>query len=112
MAQIITLVVLAAVLVAMVAISRRTKLRRVAADEARRENLSAGSEVMTTSGLYATVVSINDDGTALLSIAPGVEVKWTIAALREVTELPDVYRAPLEAPQRRSDSGDLGPNQP
>ncbi len=48
---------------------------------------------MTTSGLYGTVVAVNrDDDSVLLSIAPGVEVKWTIAALRSVTELPPRYR--------------------
>ena len=28
----------------------------------------------------------------LLSIAPGVEVKWAVAALRDVRVLPDQYR--------------------
>jgi preprotein translocase subunit YajC len=57
--------------------------------------VTTGSEVMTTSGLYGTVVSVNPDGTVLLSIAPGVEVRWTIAALREVDELPAQYREPI-----------------
>ena len=39
---------------------------------------------MTTSGLYGTVVARNDDETVTLSIAPGVEVKWAFAALRDV----------------------------
>ena len=36
---------------------------------------------MTTSGLYGTVVGLNDDDTVQLAIAPGVEVKWALAAL-------------------------------
>ena len=48
---------------------------------------------MTTSGLYGTVVSVDhEDDSVRLAIAPGVEVKWTIAALRSVTELPPKYR--------------------
>ena len=79
----------------MMVFSRRNKQRAAAADSLRRERITAGTEVMTTSGLYATVVSVNDDGSVLLSIAPGVEVRWTLAALREVSELPEQYREPI-----------------
>jgi preprotein translocase subunit YajC len=89
------LLLLALLLVAMMVFSRRNKQRIAAADALRRERITTGTDVMTTSGLYGTVVSINDDGTVLLSIAPGVEVRWTIAALREVTELPEQYREPI-----------------
>ena len=51
-----------------------------------------GSEVMTTSGLYGTVVAVGEDDTVTLSIAPGVEVKWAFAALRDVASLPAQYR--------------------
>jgi preprotein translocase subunit YajC len=47
---------------------------------------------MTTSGLYGTVVSKNDDGSVQLSIAPGVEVKWATAALRDAPSLAEGYR--------------------
>jgi preprotein translocase subunit YajC len=93
--QILPLLILAALLVAMMLFSRRNKQRAAQADSLRRERITTGTEVMTTSGLYATVVSVNDDGSVLLSIAPGVEVRWTLAALREVGELPDQYRGPL-----------------
>jgi preprotein translocase subunit YajC len=52
---------------------------------------------MTTSGLYGTVVAINhEDDSVLLAIAPGVEVKWTIGALRSVAELPPRYRDAID----------------
>lgn len=95
MPQYFTLIILAAVLAGMVAFSRRNKQRAAAAEATRRQELRPGSAVMTTSGLYATVVAINDDDTALLSIAAGVEVKWAIAALRGVDELPQQYRRPI-----------------
>jgi preprotein translocase subunit YajC len=93
--QIFPLLLLALLLVAMMTFSRRNKQRIAAADAARRERITAGTDVMTTSGLYGTVVAVNDDSTVLLSIAPGVEVRWTIAALREVSELPEEYREPI-----------------
>lgn len=89
------LILLALLLVAMIMFSRRNKQRMATADRLRRERITAGTDVMTTSGLYGTVVSVNPDGTVLLSVAPGVEVRWTIAALREVSELPEEYREPI-----------------
>jgi preprotein translocase subunit YajC len=104
--QVFPLLLLALVLVAMMVFSRRNRQRAAAADALRRERITTGTEVMTTSGLYGTVVSVNEDGTVLLSIAPGVEVRWTIAALREVTELPEQYREPIAGAGEQP--GDVG----
>jgi preprotein translocase subunit YajC len=46
------------------------------------KSLSFGDRVMTTSGLYATVVSTSDD-TIDLEIADGVVTTWLRAAVRE-----------------------------
>lgn len=93
MKEILPLVILAAVFVGLLLFSRRNRDRAAQADQSRRQKLHPGSQIMTTSGLYGTVVAVNaDDDSVLLSIAPGVEVKWTIAALREVDELPTQYR--------------------
>jgi preprotein translocase subunit YajC len=48
-----------------------------------------GARVMTTSGLYGTVVSVeeNDDDTVLLEVAPGVRTTWArLAIARIVTD--------------------------
>jgi preprotein translocase subunit YajC len=91
--QVLPLVILAVLFIGMIMFNRRNRERSAQADRVRRENMRPGTEVMTTSGLYATVVSVNPaDSSAVLSIAPGVEVKWTIAALRDVPELPPQYR--------------------
>jgi preprotein translocase subunit YajC len=91
--NLLPIILLALLLVGMIAYSRRNRARSAIADQQRRQSLIPGSEVMTTSGLYGTVVALNpDDDSVLLSIAPGVEVKWTIAALRSVGELPPRYR--------------------
>jgi preprotein translocase subunit YajC len=91
--NLLPILILALLLVGMMYFTRRNRARSAMADQQRRQSLMPGSEVMTTSGLYGTVVSINsEDDSVLLSIAPGVEVKWTIAALRIVGELPPRYR--------------------
>lgn len=72
--------------------SRRTRRRQLAEEQARADRIGFGTEVMTTSGLYGTVTGRNDDDTVQLLIAPGVEVRWAVAALRDVASLPDRYR--------------------
>ena len=97
MPQLIPILILALLLVAVVAWTRRNRTKSELADQSRRQNLHPGSEIMTTSGLYGTVVSVDhEDDSVQLVIAPGVEVKWTIAALRSVTELPPKYRDAIE----------------
>jgi preprotein translocase subunit YajC len=90
------LIILAVIFVGMLTFTRRNRQRAADAEQSRKQQLGPGTEVMTTSGLYATVVEVNPDDTALLSIAPGVEVRWSIAALRIPAELPQRYRDPIE----------------
>ena len=86
------------------------KRRRILAEEmVRVSQISFGDEVMTTSGLYGTVVGRNEDGTVQLAIAPGVEVKWALAALRDAESLPDQYRQGLAGPPP-DEPGDPGPD--
>jgi preprotein translocase subunit YajC len=80
----------------MLAFSMRNRRRQVAEEAVRSERIAVGTEVMTTSGLYGTVVAKHDDGTVLLSIAPGVEVKWALAALRDASALSDTYRRAID----------------
>jgi preprotein translocase subunit YajC len=80
----------------MLLLSFRNRRRQAAEDMVRAGRIGVGTEVMTTSGLYGTVVAKNDeDDTATLSIAPGVEVKWASAALRDAVSLSDTYRRGL-----------------
>jgi preprotein translocase subunit YajC len=95
--NLLPIIILALLLAGMIAFTRRNRARAAAADQQRRQSLAAGSAVMTTSGLYGTVVAIDqEDDSVLLSIAPGVEVRWTIAALRSVGELPPRYRDAID----------------
>ncbi len=79
----------AIVVVVLLTLSARARRRTAAAEIQRTERIGVGSAVMTTSGLYGRVVAKNDDGTVILAIAPGVEVRWEFAALRDAASLPE-----------------------
>ena len=79
------------------------------------ERLTPGVEVMTTSGMYGTVVSVDDD-TLSLEIAPGTTVRFAKAAVGQVRSIedsdgvgpePDVPGAPATGPE--GDSNDTEP---
>ena len=84
--------VIALLFVVLVGISLRNRRRQAAEEMVRASRIGVGTEVMTTSGLYGTVTAKYDDGTVLLSVAPGVEVKWATAALRDAAALNASYR--------------------
>jgi preprotein translocase subunit YajC len=50
-----------------------------------RSGISVGARVMTTAGIHATVVAVEDD-TVLLEVAPGVPVRFATAAVVRVLE--------------------------
>ena len=54
--------------------------RRVRAHEELVRSLQVGQEVMTTSGVYGTLVAMSDE-TVQLEIAPGVEIKIARASV-------------------------------
>lgn len=63
----------------------RKQKRAMQQQQSLQNSLSFGDRVMTTSGLYGTVVSTTDD-TIDLEIAPGVTTTWLRAAVREKVE--------------------------
>lgn len=70
----------------------RRRQQRAALDAQQfQDSLVVGERVMTTAGLYATVVSLTDD-TADLEIAPGVITTWNRLVVKErVVEASDEY---------------------
>ena len=60
----------------------RKQKRAAAAQQQMQSSLSYGDRVMTTSGLYGTVVTTSDESIDL-EIAPGVVTSWLRAAVRE-----------------------------
>ena len=58
--------------------------------------LEPGQQVMTTAGLFASVVSIEGDH-VILEIAPGVHVRYMAAAVAKVVDQPAITdTAPLD----------------
>jgi preprotein translocase subunit YajC len=103
-------VVIVLLFVVLVGISLRNRRRQVAEEMVRASRIGVGTEVMTTSGLYGTVTAKYEDGTVLLSVAPGVEVKWASAALRDAASLNASYRRGLD--REPGDSATDAPDDP
>jgi preprotein translocase subunit YajC len=51
--------------------------------------LTPGQEVMTTSGLYATVAAVEDD-VLVLEASPGVRTRWAKAAVARIVPAPAI----------------------
>lgn len=51
--------------------------------QAQQERVAVGQRVMTTAGMYGTVIEIHDDQ-MVLEIAPGVLVRWAKAAVGKI----------------------------
>jgi preprotein translocase subunit YajC len=102
----VPLIIMAVVIIGLVAFAARARRRQAAAVIERSERIRVGTEVMTTSGLYGTVVSLLDGDRVMMSIAPGVEVKWALAALRDIDSLPLDYRDPPEDDPAEAQSAD------
>lgn len=62
--------------------ARRQK-KAVQQQQELQNSLSVGDRVMTTSGMYATVVDTSDDTSIVLEIADGLETTWLRQAVRE-----------------------------
>jgi preprotein translocase subunit YajC len=90
----------------------RPSRKRASAQQRLGEQLTVGARVMTTSGLFAEVVAVEDDG-VLLSPAPGVTMKWTKAAVSRILPEPDVEDEPDlddETAERKTDAEDDVPD--
>ena len=65
----------------------RPQRNRVRAMAEVRASLAVGACVMTTAGIYATVLDLDsDDDTLLLEFSPGVPVRFATAAVVKVVE--------------------------
>ena len=110
MKDILPFVIFMVVIVGLLLFSARARRRQAATQAQQAASIEVGSDVMTTSGLYGTVVARNDDETVQMSIAPGVEVKWALAALRDIRSLPPQFRTEAERDAASSDHPDGRPS--
>jgi preprotein translocase subunit YajC len=63
----------------------RPQKNRQKAAQALSNNIEPGQRIVTTAGMYATVVELDDAG-VLLEIAPGVQVRYVRQAISRVVE--------------------------
>jgi preprotein translocase subunit YajC len=63
-------------------------------------SLAPGARVMTTTGLFATVIAVEDDD-VILEVAPGIETRWIKAAIGRVVTPGD---EPVNEPVDEADS--------
>jgi preprotein translocase subunit YajC len=104
--QQLPLILLAVAFIGLIMFNRRKAQAKAAAESERKATMQPGSEVMTTSGLYALLISVDAEaGTALVSPAPGVELKWSLAAIRLMDELPPKFRDQPVQPENGTADG-------
>ena len=66
----------------------RPQQRRVRAQQALVNAVEVGDEIMTTGGIFGTIVEIDDDeGTVMIEIAPGTRIRMVKSGIsRRLTE--------------------------
>ncbi|WP_379513997.1 preprotein translocase subunit YajC [Nonomuraea insulae] len=70
-------------------------------------SLAPGSRVMTTTGLFATVVAVDNED-VVLEVAPGIETRWVKAAIGRVITPGDAPAGEDEPEAQESDRDDDG----
>jgi preprotein translocase subunit YajC len=80
--ELLPMLLLFGLLGAMMYFMSRRQRRAVQQQQELQGSLAIGDRVMTTSGLYGTIVR-TDETTIDLEISPGVETTWLRAAVRE-----------------------------
>ncbi|MDF0529149.1 preprotein translocase subunit YajC [Tsukamurella sp. 8F] len=84
--------ILLIVLVGFMVFSFRKQKKQVNEQTAMQESLQPGTRVMTSSGMYGTIVGLGED-TIDLEIAPGLVTTWVRRAVLKVIE-PETTDAP------------------
>ncbi|MFG1710086.1 preprotein translocase subunit YajC [Nonomuraea sp. M3C6] len=70
-------------------------------------SLAPGARVMTTTGLFGTVVTVDNED-VVLEIAPGIETRWVKAAIGRVVTPGDAPVADEQAEPDEEDTNESG----
>ncbi|MGW3468074.1 preprotein translocase subunit YajC [Saccharopolyspora sp. NPDC000995] len=82
------------------------KQKRTMAEQQKLQNsITPGDKVMTTSGVFGTVVSTSDDSIDL-EIAPGMTTTWVRAAVREKVNTDTAVEAKKDEAPAETDSAE------
>ncbi|MEV0231538.1 preprotein translocase subunit YajC [Nonomuraea sp. NPDC050786] len=72
-------------------------------------SLTPGARVMTTTGLFGTVVAVENED-VILEVAPGIETRWVKAAIGRVVTPGDASESD-ESPAEEGETGEEGKNE-
>lgn len=100
--EFVPLLFIAVAVVVLLVLPMRQRNRALQQARALQDSLTAGTGVMTTSGLFGTVVAVADD-TVDLEVAPGIVVRWAKPAIAEIRSAVE----PLTEDARDSEPGTL-----
>jgi preprotein translocase subunit YajC len=96
----------------------RSQKKKVAAQQAQQRSAGIGDDIMTTAGIFGTIVDEDEDeGTVIVEIAPGTHIKMIRAGIARRIEEDDEYddvdedddEEPDEAPTAEVDDNAEGP---
>jgi preprotein translocase subunit YajC len=95
----------------------RSQKKKVAAQQAQQRSAEIGDEIMTTAGIFGTIVDEDEDeGTVIVEIAPGTRIKMIRAGIARRVEEEVEYEEeveedeePDEAPAAELDDNAEGP---
>jgi len=70
----------------------RSQKKKVAAQQAQQRSAGIGDDIMTTAGIFGTIVDEDEDeGTVIVEIAPGTRIKMIRAGIARRVEEEDEY---------------------
>lgn len=110
-----TVILLGVVLIAFIVFQIYSSKRRKAQADERATTILPGVEVMTTAGVYGTLISLDtEENVAMIEVAPNVVMKFHSQAIRhavtpEAAVTPDDAMTPEDAGESVEDSEHDGP---
>lgn len=100
------MIVLGIMVVFLVFMMLRNRKKATAAQEEKKNKLVPGAEIMTTAGLFATVVSVDAEANrVVLEVAPGTNMTFDARAISQFVEepAPVVADSPADAAAARGE---------
>jgi preprotein translocase subunit YajC len=85
----------------------RSQKRKLQAQQQLQQQAEVGDEILTTSGIYGTIVEADDDeGTVIVEIAPGTRIKMVRAGIsrRVADDVEEEYEDEVEEPVEPDDN--------
>jgi preprotein translocase subunit YajC len=90
-----TLIFIVVIIAAFYLLMIRPQQRRKQQAQQQANTLQPGARVVTTAGMYATVVDVDGDD-VILEVAPGTEVRYMKRAIMNVVSTPDTVDEPAQ----------------